>query len=163
MAIPVTFTAGSVLEANQLNSNFTSVYSTYTAYTPTITGWTQGNATFDCRYAVTGDTVNAVGYFLFGSTSAVTATTLKVSLPVSGYTTTQNKSSGICTFNDVSASVAVAGTVQQQTATESWFYWHDPETVPLAVRLESWVTSATLPFTFATGDFVYWNISYQKA
>ena len=161
--IPVTFTAGSVLEANQLNSNFTSVFPTFTAYTPTLTGWTQGNATFETKYATGGETVDYQGYLTFGSTSAVTASTPTVTLPANAQTAGITNFLGICAFNDVSAGVAVTGYCRITATGTMSFFWHDPETVPLAVRLEPWSTAATMPFTFATGDYIYWSIRYEKA
>jgi len=163
MAIPVTFVAGNVLEANQLNTNFSSVYAGYTAFTPTIGGWTQGNATFSAIYSVNGETVNYQGYFTFGSTSAVTATSLYLTLPFNQADAANNDVLGLLTFRDISTGANVAGYTRIQGSTQMGMYWLDPETAPLATRLESWVTGATLPFTFATGDIVAWNITYRKA
>jgi hypothetical protein len=159
-----TFVAGDVLEAQQLNDSFAFVNATYATYTPTISGWTPGNGTTTrAVYSKTGDTVNAQGYWTFGSTSSVPAsgtfqTTLPVSAIASGATIY-----GICTFFDLSASVQVTGLCRIQNATDMYFYWQDPETAPIATRLEGWNTSATLPFTFATGDIISWNITYQAA
>jgi hypothetical protein len=162
MAIPVTFVAGNVLEANQLNTNFTSVYADYVSFTPTITGWTQGNATFAAIYASTGEMVNYQGYLVFGSTSAVTTTSLSINLPVD-QVNASNNNYGTANFLDVSTQANVAGYARIQGTTQMGIYWLDPETAPLATRLEAWVTTATLPFTFATGDIVSWNVTYQRA
>jgi hypothetical protein len=161
MAIPVTFVAGDILEAQQLNDNFDAVYAGYTSFTPTIGGWTQGNATFVSQYAVNGESVHYFGYFLFGSTSAVTATALTVSLPLTA--NVAPNSLGLATFSDDSAASTVAGYVQTVSTTVMNFYWLDPEAAPIAVRLEPWRTGVTLPFTFATGDYVYWDLTYRKA
>jgi hypothetical protein len=162
MPLPVTFVAGDILEASQLNDNFNSVYASYTAYTPTVTGWTLGNGTASGNYSVTGNTVNYYGYFLFGSTSAIGASsTLTVTLPFT-YGGAVAPMNGICKFVDTSAGVGVAGYGETATTTLV-LQWLDPETAPLAVRTENWNTAATMPFTFANGDYVYWNITYRKA
>jgi hypothetical protein len=109
MALPVTFTAGNVLEAAQLNSNFGFTYADYIDYTPTITGWTAGNMTFSTKYSVTGDMVNYQGSLTFGTTSAVTATSLTVSLPVAQVDGANVSIFGVGTWRDVSTSVQVAG------------------------------------------------------
>jgi hypothetical protein len=164
MALPVTFVPGDVLEANQLNSNFDSVYATYTDYTPTLTGWTLGNGTFSTKYATVGDMVHYYGFFTFGSTSAVTGTNIQVSLPVTGALLTKNDTAGLVIWNDISAGVTVMGTCIQQYNNNLPLFWFDPETAPLAVRAETWTSGgATLPFTFATGDYIYWSITYAKA
>lgn len=136
----------------------------YTSYTPTISGWTQGNATFPVSvYSTNAKLVNAQGHFLFGTTSAVTSSPLKLSLPVNATSNTNSNIFGVCSFNDISASAVVTGYCRIQNDTDLFFYWHDPETTPLAVRMEAWTTSVTLPFTFATGDIVSWNIIYQRS
>ena len=163
MALPVTFTAGNVLTAAQLNSNFNFTYADYIDYTPTITGWTAGNMTFSTKYSVTGDMVNYQGSLTFGTTSAVTATSLTVSLPVAQVDGANVSIFGVGTWRDVSTSVQVAGYCQVFGSGPLNLFWLDPETAPLAVRLEPWTTAATLPFTFATGDQVSWNVTYPKA
>lgn len=163
MAIPNVYTAGQVLEAASLNANFNAVYATDTTYTPVVTGWTQGNATMTGRYAVSGDMVFYYGSMLFGSTSAVTASGITVSLPVTAATALGQGTIGLCKFNDVSTGVGVAGYMETATTTTATCKWLDPETVPLAVRVEAWATTATLPFTFTTGDYVYWQMTYRKA
>ena len=162
-----TFVAGNVLTATQLNDSFAAVQTTYTAYTPTISGWTPGNGVVTrAVYSAPGKLVNAQGYWTFGSTSSVPAsstfiTTLPTAVPAVSLASAQIY--GTCTFFDVSAGVQVTGLCRLQSQTEMYFYWQDPETAPLATRLESWNTSTTLPFTFATGDIISWNITYQAA
>jgi len=161
MAIPYTYTAGQVLEAASLNANFTAVYDTYATYTPTVTGWTQGNATFNAKYAVSGDTVHAFGEFIVGSTTAVTASNLNLSLPVTANDSPH--SLGFSMWTDVSAGSSVAGYSELITTTTMNLTWLDPEAAPIAVRLEQWKTGVTLPFTIATGDYIRWDLFYRKA
>ena len=157
-----TFVAGNVLTAAQLNGSFDAVQTSYNNYTPTVTGWTVGNGTFPFSYVgAQGKMVNAHGYFSFGSTSAVTASNLTMTLPFTAASASNAQIYGLCTFFDVSASVQVSGYCRIVNDTQMQFYWHDPETAPVATRLEPWSTGATLPFTFATGDLVSWNIVYR--
>jgi hypothetical protein len=159
-----TFVAGDVLEAQQLNDSFAFVQTTYTTYTPTVSGWTAGNGTFaDTYYGTQGKMVNYQGVWTFGSTSAVTATALEMTLPVNAFNSLNAYVYGVCTFFDASTGVQVSGYVRLQNDTDMFFYWHDPEAAPIAVRLESWITGVTLPFTFATGDKIAWNITYRTA
>jgi hypothetical protein len=163
MAFPTTFVAGDILEAQQLNDNFNYVSGDFTSYTPTVTGWTIGNGTITGKYATIGQTVFLYGNFLFGSTSAVAASsTLTITLPVA-QAAFSTPVEGSCNFYDVSAGVNVAGFCETSGTTAAIMKWFDPETAPLAVRTEFWNTSMTLPFTFATGDYVWWTIMYGKA
>lgn len=161
MPVPNIYTAGQILEATSLNDNFASVFYGYTAFTPTISGWTQGNATFTTEYAVSGQTVHYFGEMIFGSTSAVTATALQISLPVTADFSPPHW--GLNVWIDVSAAVSVAGRIQIAAASNMLTYWEDPEAAPIAVRLEPWNTGPVLPFTFATGDTIRWSIFYKKA
>lgn len=163
MALPTTFVAGEILEASQLNNNFNSTYADYVSYTPTIGGWTAGNATISAKYAVTGDMVNYQGFITFGTTSAVTATALTVTLPVAQVDAANVYIFGVGTFKDTSTSVNVASYCQILGAGPLYLFWLDPETAPIATRLEAWTTGQTLPFTFASTDTVSWNVTYPKA
>lgn len=160
-----TFVAGDVLEAQQLNDSFAFVQTTYATYTPTISGWTPGNGTVTrAVYSTPGKLVNAQGYWTFGSTSSVPASsTFITSLPITAVNLASAQMYGTCTFFDLSTNAQVTGLCRIQSTTDLYFYWQDPETAPLATRLESWNTSATLPFTFATGDIISWNITYEAA
>lgn len=160
-----TFVAGNVLTATQLNDSFAAVQTVYTSYTPTISGWTPGNGSVTrAVYSGPGKMVNAQGYWTFGSTSSVPASsTFITSLPITAVSLASAQMYGTCTFFDLSAQVQVTGLCRIQGTTDLYFYWQDPETAPLATRLESWNTAATLPFTFATGDIISWNITYQAA
>jgi len=159
-----TFVPGDVLEAQQLNDSFAFVQASYTSYTPTVTGWTLGNGTFPVSvYSSQGKMVNAQGHFSFGSTSAVGATILIMTLPVGAVSASNAQIYGVCTFFDVSAQVIVSGNCRIINDTQMQFYWNDPEAAPIATRLEPWSTGVTLPFTFATGDIVSWNIMYQRS
>jgi hypothetical protein len=70
---------------------------------------------------------------------------------------------GVSVWRDASTAARVAGSCQLSGASALKIYWHDPETAPLAVRLEEWSTVNTLPFTITTSDTISWNITYSKA
>jgi hypothetical protein len=55
----------------------------WTAFTPSTTGITAGNGTFDCAYAQVGKTVFVRGAFTLGSTSSIT-TNVSFNMPVTG-------------------------------------------------------------------------------
>lgn len=138
----------------------------YTSYTPTMVSgsWTVGNGVFTARYKTIGKMVHLYGDFEFGSTSAVTATTFAITLPVTANTAvTPYVYSGGSHFHDVSAGLGVVGISRIQNATDLYLFWNDPEPTPLAVYNAPWSTAVVLPFTFATGDIVAFNIVYEAA
>jgi hypothetical protein len=57
--------------------------SSWTAFTPSTTGITAGNGTFDFAYARHGKTIFLRGAFTLGSTSAITSN-VSITLPVTG-------------------------------------------------------------------------------
>jgi len=54
----------------------------WTAWTPTFTNWTKGNATVNAKYAVVGNICYYQFYYLGGSTSAYTTGGMRFSVPV---------------------------------------------------------------------------------
>jgi hypothetical protein len=142
-----------------------TVIGTYTAYTPTWTfGVTTGNGTFSSAYATVNKLTHYYGTFTFGSTSAITSGLVTISLPTTPHASITYSSfpgfnsSQVC-FYDTSAFLTLYGNAQINSATGARIY------VNLAnqtySRLE--VLSSTVPFTWATGDLIQWNMTYRTA
>lgn len=79
-----TITASSTLMLG--STNIGDIYADWTAWTPTITGWTAGNATIQAYYKKIGKLVHIEARFQVGSTTTVataaSSNTLVFSLPV---------------------------------------------------------------------------------
>lgn len=75
MANPFPFSSGDVLTAANLNA-----IGDATAFTPSWTGLTVGNATEDWWYAIVNDTLIVQGFTTLGSTSSVTSS-IRMTLP----------------------------------------------------------------------------------
>jgi hypothetical protein len=139
-----------------------TVVGTYTAYTPTMTNVTIGNGTFSTAYCRVNNFVHYYGIFTLGSTSAVTGTPLP-SLPINSSTDFANNASmpyGTIMFNDVSTTQVFNGVlVSNVTATFA------ASRIANTASTYSVVTglSSTIPFTWATGDKIMWNIYYRAA
>jgi hypothetical protein len=151
MATFGTFSAGQVLTASELNAA-----GTYTAYTPTYTSLTAGNGTSNFRYCKFNKLVHVYGQFTLGSTSAVTGA-VGISLPVNANIVNTFSTMSVA-FEDPGAglypgiayfdannrirmtSIAVGGTYAVDGG-----------------------MSATIPFTWATGDKINLNIVYEAA
>jgi hypothetical protein len=138
-----------------------TVLGTYQAYTPTFTNLTVGNGTLAAQYCRVNNFVHAFGSLTFGSTTAFTGTAF-FTLPVStvaiemgalgmvlGWVTYTN-TSGSTTKGNLNG-IGGASTAVFWVATTSGSY--EGQAVP----------SATVPFTWATGDKIQWNITYKAA
>lgn len=137
----------------------------YTAYTPTFRAgsWTAGNGTFRTRYKTIGKFVHFYGSFEFGSTSAVGTGTFAIILPVNAVTTVNPEVYQIANWRDTSATMDVFGYSRIQSATEMFCYYAESSAIPATVYSDVWTTTSAPPFTFATGDFVSWNMVYERA
>ncbi len=115
----------------------------WTAYTPTVTGWSLGNGTVTGRFKQIGKIVHAFIQVTAGSTT--TFGTLSVSLPVAARATSH---SGDTTMTDTSASAEYSAAALVNTVT--------------TVRPFPALT-ATSPFSWASGDVVNISITYEAA
>lgn len=138
-----------------------SIAGAYQSYTPTYTGLTLGNGSVDARYCRINKFVHVNGRITLGSTSAVTGV-ITVSLPVSASTLYQTLNfvpMGVATFIDATGnffSGCVTGSANTTTAT---IYANGVG----GTYLTFVNTSATVPFTFDTGDRIQFNFSYQAS
>lgn len=137
----------------------------YTAYTPTLSNWTAGNGTFTTYYRAFGKTVHFYGRFEFGSTSAVTAgaNTFLITIPETSRFGVSSQQIGNARITDTSAGLVVLGTSGFLSTTSLAVWWAENPAATTYVSRQSLTTAATLPFTWATGDFVTWDIVYERA
>jgi hypothetical protein len=128
----------------------------WTAWTPALTGtgWALGNGTVAGVYCRTGKTVHTRMLITFGSTSTFGSTALNVSLPV---TAASQRCTLDCSADDVSAGVhyLMTGAVALGSAVIL-------NALQSAVGLTEAVIS-TKPFTWASGDFIVINGTYEAA
>lgn len=139
-----------------------TVLGTYSSYTPTWTNLTVGDGTVLARYCRVNNFVNAVGYIIFGSTTAITGSVL-FTLPINA----QNPTPLLggfplmdVVFRDTSAGANTFGVVQSNISAT---------TVALRIlnTAGTYATqsslSSTAPFTWAVDDRIMWNIIYEAA
>jgi len=143
--------AGSTVTAGMVASE------TWTDYVPTLTNLTVGNGTLTARYFKLGRFVSVNFQFVFGSTSAI-AGGVSFTLPVApaSYYTGDFHLGGV---SWVDAGATVFGGYASWTGS--------------AVLLRLWRTdatyltfagpTATVPFTWGTGDFITTSFTYEAA
>ena len=138
-----------------------TVLGTYTAYTPTFTNVTIGNGVVSSAYCRVNDFVHFYGKFTFGSTSAITGTFL-ADFPVQVNSAFTNDAAiyGIAQYRDLSTNALYTGVAH---------FAGNNTVFSLRVQLaggtyltQSGVTGSA-PFTWATGDFMAWNLYYRAA
>ena len=140
-----------------------TVIGTYTAYTPTWTGGlTVGNGVNSARYCRVNKYIHDIGYFTLGSTSTLTGAFYK-SLPVSAGGMFLAINGGVASdfnFFDTSANSYYPGFGLSLTSATTIIVrcFNSAGTYLVQTNL-----SATIPFTWATGDRIIWNIMYEAA
>lgn len=140
-----------------------TVLGTYTAFTPTFANLTVGNGTSSARFSRVNNVVDYYGYFILGSTSSVTGA-INLTLPVTGnaiYGTINGIPMGDLEMFDTSAATWFKGelfSISSTTVTRTRIWTTSGTNV-----INNSSPSATTPFTWATGDQLLWNITYEAA
>lgn len=127
------------------------------SYTPTVTGWTVGNGTFDCRYAKLGKTVFVAFYFVDGSTTAETTQfifTLPPGLPArNGFNI-----NGVGAIQSTPNALAIVAQNAASTTSVSVFVMDASVTYAKATNIATGV-----PGTWAAGDYIKASFTYETA
>ena len=146
---------GTLLTADSAQSTGVKWDGAWTSWTPVLTG-SGGNpnlgstGTITGRYCRIGNTIIAHGQFTFGG-SGISAGTgnYQIDLPVNAAST--NTASGSARLYDSSSGTHRTCTVFIYNADNSYLI-HD-----------NTITSATAPWTWATGDSAEWHVIYEAA
>jgi len=152
MANPFPFVAGNVLTAAELNG-----IGETTTFTPSWNNVTVGNGTLN--YA-TITRVNSFVYvqvmFTLGSTSSVTGN-ISINNPVTPATVGQN-AVGVGLFADANTSVLYPTTISMAAGLMQNFPSNSAGTYTVVNQ-----ASATVPFTWTTGDVITFSAGYRVA
>jgi len=130
----------------------------YTDYTPSFTNFTLGNGTVVARYTRVQDFVHYWGLITLGSTSSM-GTAPRLTLPVTSASTTNNNFSSNVWYENpgVQNSTGVMTTII--SGSEAYFsVFITNLTYGAATAL-----SPAVPFTWATGDMIEFNMVYEAA
>lgn len=133
----------------------------WTAYTPTWTNLTVGNGSQEFRYIQIGKLVTVSGRFTFGSTTSVTSSPIKLSLPVTARTPTlTNAGQGLGggTFTDAGSSLYAAVVVYDTTTRVGLCVYGTGGTFATVTD-----TSSSNPFVWANTDEIGITFSYEAA
>lgn len=126
-----------------------------TSFTPTWTNLTVGNGTNTASYVQVGKIVTLVGKIVFGTTTSITGHP-QFTLPI-----TAKDTSGIPGLVEY-ADLGVAGWFGHMffPSTTTVNFW----TINVASTYPSWASvSSTVPFTFGSGDFFMYRLTYEVA
>jgi hypothetical protein len=135
-----------------------TVIGTYTAFTPTLTNVTTGNATRSGAYCRVNDFVHVYGSYVFGSTTVVTGS-IYLNLPIN--------------INANHGSWSMVGVISIADASSSTNYqcfsrWAGVDNLVRVGVLNTtgtyatWATAAaTVPMTWTTGDILNFNLYYR--
>jgi hypothetical protein len=137
---------------------------TFTSYTPSWTNLTVGNGTVTAVSATNGDLVSVVVKIVFGSTTSVTGTPIKYSLP-----STAHSSIYLCQFAgglmlDSGSYYIECQTQIFDSGTNGGIVWNNinegATTQNFPVQSN---TSSSLPWTWANNDQIVSAFTYRKA
>ena len=148
-------TSGQVLTAATLNT----IGAVWETYTPSLSAWTLGNGTLTGRYTRINKFVNVEITFTRGSTSTTTALGPVFGLPIATRTGNIGAFSWFGTAQDVSAGSQFPMSAWPIDPTQIY-----PVTLGSAgAYVNSFYTSSTTPFTWATNDVLYLQGVYEAA
>ena len=138
-----------------------TVLGTFTTYTPTFNNLTVGNGTLTGAYCRVNDFVYYYGKIVLGSTTVV-GSAVEINLPINLHSTQQltGQPIGMMTFYDASAALFNQGdtiSVASATTVRVRPYLADQQ------YLRTGNLTANAPFTWTTGDVMYWNLYYRAA
>jgi len=150
MASPFPFTSGQVLTAAQLNS-----IGETTAFTPSWTNFTPGNAVEDWYYTQVNDLVIVTGATTLGSTSSVTGL-ITMNEPVGTMAVTSSVVYGNALLRDDAPGSNFAGVWQASGGNFILLALNAAGTYAAFVG-----ATATVPHTWATSDVIAGTIAYQ--
>ena len=152
MANPFPFVAGEVLTAADMNG-----IGETTSFTPNWTGLTVGNGTLNFAvYTQVQKLVFVQVQFTLGSTSSVTGN-ISFAAPVAQATPAQNQL-GVVQFADASISAGFIGYVSISGSSLQLVPINASGTYASFTN-----ASATIPFTWATGDVIVMSSTYRAA
>ena len=132
----------------------------WSSWTPTLTNMSIGNGTVSGRYQQFGKTVFAKLYITFGSTTSVSGA-ITATFPVTSSSTVYTSIG-----SEIGTGACIDAAVAHYPASLKWastttFRWR-PHTASGTYATESDTTS-TAPFTWATGDGLSANLTYEAA
>ena len=126
---------------------------TYSTWSPTFSGLTVGNGTLTARYTQIGKLVNFIFIFRLGSTSSVSGR-IDVSVPVAE---ARNTAPFTAQFDDS----GVGSTAGYVSIESGYFATRAMNSSGTYTTLGD--TTASVPFTWANLDFIYFTGTYEAA
>ena len=150
---PSSFPAGSIITDVKLANwelLLDAISEAWTPYTPALTNLSVGNGTMTAKYIQAGKLVVCTGKIVLGSTSTVTGT-IGIGIPV---TAADTIAVGSALLYDSSTVATRSGGECDLASTTSLEFFGGNGGGP---------ASATLPFTWTTGDQLRWEILYEAA
>ena len=149
MATLGTFTAGQVLTAAELNA-----IGTWTAFTPSWSNFTPGNAVEDWSYTIVNDIMIVTGITTLGTTSSMgTAPTMLI--PDSQVT--DKWSNGVARMRDSGVATFLGTAFIESANTNIKVNWMTVS----SNQVRSAGLTSTSPFSWANGDYITFTIAFD--
>jgi hypothetical protein len=130
----------------------TTAVGEWLAFTPVLTGITIGNGTIAVKYSRIGKTVLEEGLITFGSTTSI-AGSGNMTLPVANTGLVSGQPVGHAVYIDVSSGARYGGLVLVGSSTVVGFWTF---AAPFGQA------NTTVPFTWAVGDQIVFQLAWQE-
>lgn len=127
----------------------------WTAYTPTLGTWTLGNGTISGAYMKMGKTLFLRGVFTQGSSTTTTTGSPSISLPSGLTLVSGQRQAGMAILRDSGGGLIFPALALVSSGASSVVFYETNED-------NSFVTN-TVPFTWATGDSIEFNMVIEVA
>lgn len=130
-------------------------------YTPVLsgTGWALGAGTVSGQFARSNRKITAKGTIVFGAGATFGGSPLDISLPVAAASGNQDAQAGEAQLFDTSASVEFSGTVKVVSSTVMRTRGRS-SSGGIIINAN---TASTVPFPWAAGDVIRFEITYEPA
>ena len=148
-------TSGQVLTAATLNT----IGAAWETWTPTLSGWTQGNGTYYAKYARVNKIVHFELQFVVGSTSNTAALGPIFNLPI----TPISGSRWAYGFSGFALDVSVGTQVPLRAWSVGTNNFYPVLSNTTTTYGDAYYISGTTPFTWATGDLLLMYGTYEAA
>jgi hypothetical protein len=147
--------AGEILTAATMNS----IGASWVAYTPTLSGWTQGNGTFTTAYQQINKLIVYRGVFVGGSTTTA-ASFFDISFPVPANAFYDTYKQPLVDGNYYDTSTGANYNLQALWISTT-IRFACINTAGTFAQVEN--LSGTSPVSYGAGDFISWTILYEAA
>jgi hypothetical protein len=152
--------SGAAIVFSKISGGTVAALAAYASTTPTYVNFALGNGTVSAYYNQIGKKVHYYGVITLGSTSSVSGQ-MDISLPVNATSTIGDFAPiGTTNIRDTSANTYYPGFAWKADGAQRLRVIF---TVASGTYSTAAGTTSSVPFTWATSDLIFWDVTYEAA